>query len=70
MQLFLAAAEEGVVNPLPVPALTYGIAIFASLMFLLLAMMSLRSVAHRHEPTESAEVAETQQGTTASSDYS
>ena len=62
MQPFLAAAEETVVNELPVDPLVYGIAIFAALMFLLLAIMSLRSVAIRPDTPASTDVAQPQQG--------
>jgi hypothetical protein len=65
MELFFAAAEETVVNELPVDPLVYGIAIFAALMFLLLAIMSLRSVAQRPE-TPTTDVVRSDQGTEAS----
>src|SRR5699024_2180304 len=42
MPLFLAAAQSIEPTELPVPPLVYGIAIFAALMFLLLAILSLR----------------------------
>ncbi len=61
MQLFLAAAEETVVNELPVDPIVYGIAIFAALMFLLLAIMSLRSVALRPDTPSTTDVAHTPQ---------
>ena len=66
MELFFAAAEETVVNQLPVDPLVYGIAIFAALMFLLLAIMSLRSVALRPEAPASTDVAQPYQGSTSS----
>lgn len=66
MELFFAAAEETVVNQLPVDPLVYGIAIFAALMFLLLAIMSLRSVALRPEAPVSTDVTQPHQGSTAS----
>lgn len=66
MQLFFAAAEETVVNQLPVDPLVYGIAIFAALMFLLLAIMSLRSVALRPEAPAATDVAQPHQGSTSS----
>ena len=62
MESFLAAAEETVVNELPVDPLVYGIAIFAALMFLLLAIMSLRSVAIRPDTPASTDVAQPHQG--------
>ncbi len=65
MELFLAAAEEAVVNELPVDPLVYGIAIFAALMFLLLAIMSLRSVALRADTPTTTDVAHSSQGSTA-----
>lgn len=65
MELFFAAAEEAVINELPVEPIVYGVAIFAALMFLLLAVMSLRSVALRPE-TPSTDVAQPNQGSTAS----
>lgn len=67
MQLFQAAAEEGVVNELPVDPIVYGLAIFAALMFLLLAIMSLRSVALRREAPTSTDVDQPHQGSTSSS---
>lgn len=66
MELFFAAAEIPVVNELPVDPLVYGIAIFAALMFLLLAIMSLRSVALRPDTPAPTDVAQTRQGSTAS----
>lgn len=66
MQLFQAAAESAVVNELPVDPLVYGIAIFAALMFLLLAIMSLRSVAQRREAPASTDVQQPHQGSTSS----
>lgn len=66
MELFYAAAEETVVNELPVDPLVYGIAIFAALMFLLLAVMSLRSVALRPDTPTSTDVEQSQQGSTSS----
>ncbi|HEY4557141.1 MAG TPA: hypothetical protein VIG82_03005 [Enteractinococcus sp.] len=66
MELFFAAAEETVVNELPVDPLVYGIAIFAALMFLLLAVMSLRSVALRPDTPTSTDVEQSQQGSTSS----
>lgn len=66
MELFSAAAEVTVVNELFVDPLVYGIAIFAALMFLLLAVMSLRSVALRPDTPASTDVAQTRQGSTAS----
>ncbi|OAV59910.1 hypothetical protein [Enteractinococcus helveticum] len=64
MELFLAAAEEAVVNELAVHPMVYGIAIFAALMFLLLAIMSLRSVALRPDTPASTDVAQPTQGST------
>lgn len=64
MELFLAAAEVAVVNELPVNPLVYGIAIFAALMFLLLAIMSLRSVALRPDTPATTDVAQPTQGST------
>ena len=64
MELFLAAAEVPVVNELPVDPLVYGIAIFAALMFLLLAIMSLRSVALRPDTPASTDVSKPTQGST------
>lgn len=64
MEMFLAAAEEAVVNELPVDPLVYGIAIFAALMFLLLAIMSLRSVAMRPDAPVSTDVTQPTQGST------
>lgn len=66
MELFYAAAKETVVNELPVDPLVYGIAIFAALMFLLLAVMSLRSVALRPDTPTSTDVEQSQQGSTSS----
>jgi len=67
MDLFFAAAEEAaVVNELPVDPLVYGTAIFAALMFLLLAIMSLRSVALRPETPASTDVTQQNQGSTSS----
>lgn len=66
MQLFLAAAEQAVVNQLPVDPIVYGLVIFAALMFLLLAIMSLRSVALRPEAPASSDVAQPHQGSTSS----
>lgn len=63
MQLFFAA-EEVIVNELPVNPLVYGIAIFAALMFLLLAIMSLRSVSLRPDTPASTDVAQPTQGST------
>lgn len=67
MQLFQAAAEEAVVNELPVDPIFYGLAIFAALMFLLLAIMSLRSVALRRDAPASTDVDQTHQGSTSAS---
>ncbi|HJF13835.1 MAG TPA: hypothetical protein K8V32_03395 [Enteractinococcus helveticum] len=64
MELFLAAADAAVVNELPVNPIVYGIAIFAALMFLLLAIMSLRSVALRPDAPASTDVAQPAQGST------
>ena len=66
MELFFAAAEETVVNELPVDPLVYGIAIFAALMLMLLAVMSLRSVALRPDTPTSTDVEQSQQGSTSS----
>ncbi len=66
MEMFFAAEAEAVVNELPVDPLVYGIAIFAALMFLLLAIMSLRSVAMRPDTPASTAVAQPQQGSTPS----
>lgn len=65
MEQFLAAAEHAVVNELPVDPLVYGIAIFAALMFLLLAILSIRSVALRPDAPASTDVAQPTQGSTA-----
>ena len=64
MELFLAAADAAVVNELPVNPIVYGIAIFSALMFLLLAIMSLRSVALRPDAPASTDVAQPAQGST------
>ena len=64
MQLFQAAAEEAAVTELPFDPPVYGFAIFAALMFLLLAIMSLRSVALRREAPASTDVGQPQQGST------
>lgn len=64
MELFLAAAQEAVVHELPVDPLVYGIAIFAALMFLLLAIISLRSVALRPDTPVTSDVAQPGQGST------
>lgn len=64
MQLFQAAADEAAVAELPFDPMVYGIAIFAALMFLLLAVMSLRSVAHRREAPASTDVEQPHQGST------
>lgn len=64
MELFYAAAEVHVVNELPVDPLVYGIAIFAALMFLLLAIMSLRSVSLRPDTPATTQVAQSGQGST------
>ena len=66
MEMFFAAAEEAVVNELPVDPVVYGIAIFAALMFLLLAIMSLRSVGLRPDTPTTTDVAQQQQGSTPS----
>ncbi|GAA2043038.1 hypothetical protein GCM10009720_24740 [Yaniella flava] len=64
MEMFQAAAEEAVVNQLPVPPIVYGLVLFAALMFLLLAIMSLRSVALRPEAPAPSDVAKPNQGST------
>lgn len=64
MELFTAAAEAAVVNELPVDPIVYGVAIFAALMFLLLAIMSLRSVALRPDTPATTDVAQPAQGST------
>lgn len=64
MELFQASAEAAIVNELPVNPMVYGIAIFAALMFMLLAIMSLRSVGLRPDTPTSQDVQTTQQGST------
>lgn len=51
LNLMTVLAQEGhhVVNELPIPTWAYGGAVFAILMFLLLATLSLRSVSLRYE---------------------
>lgn len=68
MEMFFAGleAENAVVNALPVDPIVYGIAIFAALMFLLLAIMSLRSVGLRPDTPASTEVTQPSQGSTSS----
>jgi|GEM_PF-2004472 len=68
MEMFFAGpeAEHEIVNVLPVDPMVYGIAIFAALMFLLLAIMSLRSVALRPDTPASTNVAQQNQGSTSS----
>lgn len=66
MQMIQAAADEAVANELPIDPIFYGLAIFAALMFLLLAIMSLRSVALRHEAPTSTDVQQPHQGSTSS----
>lgn len=61
MNTIIAAANSHVVNELPVPAWVYGVVVFALLMFLLLATMSLRSVTLRREvPTTAVATRERQ----------
>lgn len=64
MEMFQAAAEEAAVNQLPVPPIVYGVVLFAALMFLLLAIMSLRSVALRPDTPSTSDVAKPNQGST------
>lgn len=56
LSTIVADGGHEIVNELPVPAWVFGVAVFLILMFLLLATLSLKSVALRHDDPVSTDV--------------